>query len=70
MMRWDVSFDRDGNDYCIVVIDNWKGSGLRRTKEIIPPKTWFWKRNKYIKEKIAEEVKGMKFTIEDDYRIY
>ena len=68
-MKYSIGVERDGNDYCIEVIDTWKGSGRRRTIEIVPPKTWFWKRNKYIKEKIAEEVKCMKFTIEDDYRI-
>ena len=64
-MKYSTGVDRDGNDYCIEVIDNWKGSGLRRTIEIIPLKTWFWKRNKYIKQEIAKEVKCMKYTIEN-----
>jgi len=68
-MRYHISIERDGNDYCIEVIDLWKGSGRRRTIEIIPPKTWFWKRIKYIKKKIAEEVKCIKHTIQEEYRI-
>ena len=68
-MKYHVSIDKDGNDYHITVVNMWKGSGLRRTKEIVPLKTWFWERNKYIKEKIAEEVKCMKHEI-DEYVNY
>ncbi len=69
MSKYQINIDRDGNDYCIEVLDSWKGRGRRRTIEIIPPKTWFWKRNKHIKEKIAEEVRAIKCEISDEYII-
>ncbi|GAH75183.1 unnamed protein product [marine sediment metagenome] len=55
-MKYQVSIEREGNDYLIEVIDTWIGKGIRRTIEIIPPKTWFWERSKYIKEKLQKKL--------------
>ena len=62
-MRFDISIKKDKNDYLIEVLDTWRGKGIRRAMEIIPPKTWFWKRNKFIKEKINKEIEYIKEDI-------
>ena len=62
-MRFNVDIQKDKYDYLIEVLDLWRGKGIRRSIEIIPPKTWFWKRNKYIKEKIAKEIECIKEAI-------
>ena len=62
-MRFHVNIEKDKNDYLIEVLDLWRGEGIRRSIEIIPPKTWFWKRNKYIKEEIAKVIECIKKDI-------
>ena len=62
-MRYSIYIEHDENDYRIEVLDWWKHLGYHTTLEIIPPKTWFWRRNKFIKEKIAEQVKYLKEKI-------
>ena len=62
-MRYRIDIEKDKNDYLIEVLDLWRGQGIRRTIEILPPKTWFWKRNKYIKEKIDKEIECIKLSI-------
>lgn len=69
-MKYSIRVDRDKNDFKIQVFDNWKGVGFNRTTEIIPPKTWFWKRNKFIKEKINEVVEELKKEIIADIKYF
>jgi len=62
-MRFNINIEKDKNDYLIEVLDLWRGKGIRRSIKIIPPKTWFWKRNKYIKKRINEEIGYIKEAI-------